>query len=80
MSVLAPQRCCGLNAAIYVAQIEDERLEPIIQDGSYLQATREVLSRYNGLWFNDESFVVSRKRDREHAMNDPFTLCRSKAV
>ena len=51
------------NAAIYVAQIEDERLEPIIQDGSYLQATREVLSRYNGLWFNDESFVVSRKRD-----------------
>ncbi|MBN07717.1 MAG: hypothetical protein CMM45_07795 [Rhodospirillaceae bacterium] len=51
------------NAAIYVAQIEDERLEPIIQDVSYLQATREVLSRYSGLWFNDESFVVSRKRD-----------------
>ena len=51
------------NAAIYVAQIEDERLEPIIQEGSYLEATREVLSRYNGLWFNDESFVVSRKRD-----------------
>ena len=51
------------NAAIYVAQIEDERLEPIIQDGSYLEATREVLSKYNGLWFNDESFVVSRKRD-----------------
>ena len=51
------------NAAIYVAQIEDERLEPIIQDGSYLEATRDVLTKHNGLWFNDESFVVSRKRD-----------------
>ena len=51
------------NAAIYVAQIEDERLEPVIHDGSYLAATREVLSKRKGLWFNDESFVVSRKRD-----------------
>jgi hypothetical protein len=50
------------NAAIYVAQIEDERLEDVITDGSYLEATREVLNQYGGLWFYDESFVVSRRR------------------
>lgn len=50
------------NAAVYVAQIEDERLEDVISDGSYLEATREVLAKHGGLWFYDESFVVSRKR------------------
>ena len=51
------------NAAIYVAQIEDARLEGVVADGSYLDATREVLSARGGLWFYDESFVVSRRRD-----------------
>jgi hypothetical protein len=50
------------NAAIYVAQIEDERLEDVIADGSYLDATREVLKDRGGLWFYDESYVVSRRR------------------
>ena len=50
------------NAATYVAQIEDERLEDVIHDGSYLDATREVLTERGGLWFYDESFVVSRRR------------------
>ncbi|MBZ0217491.1 MAG: hypothetical protein K8F25_13110, partial [Fimbriimonadaceae bacterium] len=50
------------NAAVYVAQIEDERLEDVISDGSYLEATREILAKHGGLWFYDESFVVSRKR------------------
>lgn len=50
------------NAATYVAQIEDERLEDVIQDGSYLDATRDVLNERGGLWFHDESFVVSRRR------------------
>ena len=50
------------NAAIYVAQIEDERLEDVIAEGSYLDATREVLNRQGGLWFYDESYVVSRRR------------------
>lgn len=48
------------NAVIYVNQIEDERLDPVIADGSYLQATRDVLQKYGGLWFNDEAFVVTR--------------------
>ena len=50
------------NAAVYVAQIEDDRLEEIIQNGFYLDATREVLKERGGLWFHDESFVVSRRR------------------
>ena len=51
------------NAAIYVGQIEDERLEPVISSGEYLDATADVLHAHNGIWFNDETFVVSRKRD-----------------
>jgi len=51
------------NAAVYVAQIEDQRLSESLVDGRYLDATREVLRRHGGLWFNDESFVISRTRD-----------------
>ncbi len=50
------------NAAIYVNQIEDERLEPMVTNGAYLEATQAVLQKYGGLWFNDETFVVSRRR------------------
>jgi hypothetical protein len=49
------------NAIIYVNQIEDERLESVLQDGSYLPTVQDVLQKYNGLWFNDESFVVTRR-------------------
>ncbi len=51
------------NAAVYVAQIEDERLAEALGDKAYLDATREVLQQHGGLWFHDESYVVSRKRD-----------------
>jgi SAM-dependent methyltransferase len=51
------------NAAVYVAQIEDQRLGEIMGDRGYLDATQEVLRRHGGLWFLDESYVVSRKRD-----------------
>ena len=50
------------NAAIYVAQIEDERLGDAIASTAYLDATREVLQKHGGLWFQDESFVVTRRR------------------
>jgi hypothetical protein len=49
------------NAAVYVNQIEDQRIEPIIQSAGYLEVTAKILKKYNGLWFNDESFVVSKK-------------------
>ena len=51
------------NAAIYVGQIEDARLESVIGDPRYLQVTREVLQKHNGLWFWDESYIISRHRD-----------------
>ena len=50
------------NAAIYAAQIEDERLESVVSTGKYLEGTAKALQEHNGLWFNDESFVVSRRR------------------
>ena len=51
------------NAAVYVAQIDDERLAKVIGKRKYLDATRDVLQEHGGLWFLDESYVVSRKRD-----------------
>jgi len=50
------------NAAVYVAQIDDERLAQALGERRYLDATREVLQAHGGLWFFDESYVVSRKR------------------
>ncbi len=50
------------NAAIYVNQIEDERLDPVMQNGAYLSATQAVLQKHSGLWFNDETFVVTRRK------------------
>ena len=50
------------NAAIYVAQIEDERVEQVIRSPAYLDVTSEVLQSHGGLWFNDETFVVTRRR------------------
>ena len=55
------------NAAIYVNQIEDERLDEVVATGSYLEATEKVLQQHGGLWFNDESFVVARNSARTPA-------------
>jgi hypothetical protein len=51
------------NAAIYVSQVEDDRLAEVVQDGRYIDATRAVLREHGGLWFHDESYVISRRRD-----------------
>ena len=48
------------NAAVYVAQIEDDRLNEVLRHGDYLEATKRVIHRHGGLWFQDESFVVVR--------------------
>lgn len=50
------------NAAIYVAQIEDQRLDAVVRNDAYIEATREVLRAHGGLWFYDESYVISRRR------------------
>ena len=50
------------NAAVYVAQIEDDRLAEAMARKGYLEATCEVLARHGGLWFNDECFIIRRNR------------------
>jgi hypothetical protein len=50
------------NAAIYVNQIEEERLDEVVTTGAYLDATQQVLQKHGGLWFNDETFVVTRRQ------------------
>jgi hypothetical protein len=34
----------------------------VVADGSYVNATREVLRKHGALWFYDESYVISRRR------------------
>jgi SAM-dependent methyltransferase len=50
------------NAAVFVAQIEDQRLEQAMSDGRYIEVTREVLQKHGKLWFQNESYVISRLR------------------
>ncbi len=50
------------NAAGYVAQIEEERLAEALASGAYVEATRQVLAEYGGVWFNDESYIIQRRR------------------
>ena len=49
------------NAAVYVAQIEDERLAEVMTSGAYLEAVERVLKKHGGLWFQNESFIVTRQ-------------------
>jgi hypothetical protein len=51
------------NAAVYVYQIEDDLISDSVTGGGYLDATREVLQEHGGLWFLNESYVVTRKAD-----------------
>ena len=53
------------NAAIYVAQIEDERLKPVVSSVQYFEVTADCLHKHNGLWFNDETFVISRRHNNQ---------------
>jgi hypothetical protein len=48
------------NAAAYVAQIDERRLSEAMTAGSYVPATRRVIERYGGIWFNDEAYVITR--------------------
>lgn len=50
------------NAAVYVAQIDDERVTRAMSGPGYLEATRAVLRKNGELWFNDESYIISRNR------------------
>ena len=50
------------NAAVYVAQVRDDLLGQAMQHGEYLDATADILKHHKGLWFYDESFVITRTR------------------
>ena len=50
------------NAVTYVAQIDDHRVSAAMADHRYLDETQRVLEARGGLWFFDESFVVSRRQ------------------
>ena len=49
------------NAATYVAQVEDDRLEAAMHDDAYIAVTRNVLKKRGGLWFQNESYTITRK-------------------
>jgi hypothetical protein len=51
------------NAATFVAQIDDDRLAAAMANDAYLEATQNVVQKHGGLWFWDESFVISRRQD-----------------
>ncbi|HJS71697.1 MAG TPA: hypothetical protein VJ858_03140 [Acidimicrobiia bacterium] len=48
------------NAAAYVAQIDEARLSEAMASGAYVPATRDVLERHGGVWFNDEAYLITR--------------------
>ena len=48
------------NAAAYVAQIDEVRMSEAVTSGAYIDATRSVIEEHGGVWFNDESYVISR--------------------
>ncbi len=48
------------NSAVYVAQIEDDRMTESLGTTRHLEVTRATLRRHGGLWFNDELFVIAR--------------------
>ena len=62
------------NASNFVAQIEDDRLEPAAASVKYLDATTRISKKHNGIWFNDETFVVSRRRPTTPAMRNRRSL------
>ena len=49
------------NAAVYVAQIDNERVTAAMSGPEYLEVTRSVLKKHGELWFNDESYIIARK-------------------
>jgi hypothetical protein len=47
-----------------VRQVEDERLEEVVQNGAYPQATQAVLKNARRPVVDDEKLVVSRRHER----------------
>lgn len=52
----------AFNAAAYVAQIDEERLSAAMASGSYLEPTRQVIESHTDVWFQDELYLIIRKK------------------
>lgn len=50
------------NAAVYVAQIDEERLAEAMRSGAWEAATRHVMERHPTVWFQDEVYLITRPR------------------
>ncbi|MGH8927382.1 MAG: hypothetical protein ACRDWH_03455 [Acidimicrobiia bacterium] len=50
------------NAATYVAQIDEVRLSEAMRSGVYLEATRQVMEKHGGIWWNNELYFIVRRR------------------
>ncbi|HVR31639.1 MAG TPA: hypothetical protein VMS74_02915 [Acidimicrobiia bacterium] len=51
----------AFSSAAYVAQIDERRLSEAMATGSYLDVTRKVIEAHGGVWFRDESFLITRR-------------------
>lgn len=58
--IATPSILAAWNAAAYVAQIDEQRMAGAVASGAYIQATRSVIERHGGVWFNNESYVIHR--------------------
>jgi hypothetical protein len=54
------------NAAAYVAQIDEQRLNEAMHSGAWEDAVRRVMEREPRIWFEDEAYVIVR-RDQDVA-------------
>jgi hypothetical protein len=52
----------AFTSAAYVAQIDERRLSEAMATGAYLDITRQVIEKHGGVWFRDESFLITRRR------------------
>ena len=49
------------NAATYVGQIDEQRLEAAMKSVDYLSITQKALKKYGGLWFNENHILFQGK-------------------
>ncbi len=58
--IATPSILAAWNAAAYVAQIDERRMADAVASGAYIKATRTVMERHGGVWFNNESYTIRR--------------------
>lgn len=51
----------AFSSAAYVAQIDEQRLSRAMATGAYLDVTKSVIEKHGGVWFQDESFLITRR-------------------